>query len=261
MKIAKFLSAVLASAIVLTSAIIPANAAESLIDDGTVIIGLSDCDWKLGMWGKSDDAQDFKALNGIVAVTGNGEYTVKLDLSTGYTKEGWEDDETGDLRVLTDANSISAAGLQAKGAQFEGAIFNITAVRFDGVATELKGASYTAPEDGGYRTNIYNEWGAFDAATGLTTDASTATPKLIDPTTVGVWTVMEVDFTVSGMSGAPAPETGAAPTTGTAPETGTTPPDTKGEPANPDTGVEGIAAVAGHAIIATGAIIVSKKRK
>ena len=60
---------------------------------------------------------------------------------------------------------------------------------------------------------------------------------------------LEIEFTVSGLDAANQPADTTAPTTGDS-----TKPNT-------NTGVEGVAAVAGVALLATGAVVVAKKRK
>ena len=75
-----------------------------------------------------------------------------------------------------------------------------------------------------------------------------------------MYSTIEVTFEVSGLGGGAADDNNAAPADGntdTAPAP-TTPSADKG---SPDTGVEGVAVVAGLAIAASGAVLLSKKRK
>ena len=198
-------------------------------------------------------------------LNGNGEYTVSVDLSKGYTADGWDDEDTGDMLELTSGNGIAVLGVQIYGEYPELGV-DIKSVKFDGTEVALKGASYTNNEDGGRRTNIYNEWASFDAAEHATKNADSATPTLIDNSSIGEWTKIEVTFEVYGLEdSAPAANDGEddntpaateAPAAGTG-NTSTTTTDKN----NADTGVEGVAVVAGLAIVAAGAVVVAKKRK
>ncbi len=71
---------------------------------------------------------------------------------------------------------------------------------------------------------------------------------------------VEVTFTVSGFKAADGGDSTEAPA-GDATQAGTDAPATTPDKNQPDTGVEGVAVVAGLAILATGAIVVAKKRK
>ena len=95
--------------------------------------------------------------------------------------------------------------------------------------------------NGKLRLEIYNAYG----------DTSKDAP--IDPASVVFDDSMSVTFTITGIGGSDDVATDATESTTDAE---TTTPD-KG---SPDTGVEGIAAVAGVAVLAAGAVIVSKKR-
>lgn len=75
---------------------------------------------------------------------------------------------------------------------------------------------------------------------------------------------VECTFTITGFKGgeaaAPADEA-AAPAEAAEPATGNTNTGAGADKSNADTGVEGVAAIAGIAIIAAGAIVIAKKRK
>lgn len=70
---------------------------------------------------------------------------------------------------------------------------------------------------------------------------------------------LAIEFTVEGLGAAASDDAAADTTTDDAATTDTT--AATGDKTTPDTGVEGVAAVAGLAIVAAGAVIVSKKRK
>ncbi|MBQ9948303.1 MAG: NPXTG-anchored protein [Oscillospiraceae bacterium] len=101
---------------------------------------------------------------------------------------------------------------------------------------------------GNVRIEIFNKYGP--TAVSESYDASVSP---IDPSTLVFdgENQLTVTFTLSGLS-AEAPSTDAPATDAPATDAG------KG---SPDTGVEGIAAVAGLAVVAAGAVLVSRKRK
>ena len=214
----------------------------------SVIIGFGDADWKASFWAKDGDAQDFNTYCPPVAITGNGTYTVVLDLSTGYTNPDHIDEETGEEVVYTTGNGIGAMGLVFN-SEDEAVGMDIKSVKIDGVEMTLTGSSYTNNEDGGRRTNIYNAWAAFKPENGdISLDPDNATATVIDITDLTEWSKVEVTFDVYGMADTVV-DTGA--------DTGATGAD-KG---SPDTGVEGVAVVAGLAVVAAGALAISKKRR
>ncbi|MGN0619443.1 MAG: NPXTG-anchored protein [Ruminiclostridium sp.] len=273
MKLRKVMAAVAATAIA-ASAMAAAAYAEPA-EKGVFIIGFADNDWKAAFWGKDGDALD-SSYQTTAAYTGDGTYTVKVDLSSGYVAEGWVDEDTGEELTLTTANGVAAMGIQIYNGtedQFANLGVNITSVKFDGVEMELKGVSFTNDEDNGRRTNIYNGWASYDPNKEdiITTDPDKATTVLIDPTKVGEWSVCEVTFeayTVGGDAAeapadeevvvAPADETPVVDNTAAAGDVDAATDSSKG---SPDTGVADVAAVAGLAIVAAGAVVISRKRK
>lgn len=256
MKLRKLMAASVATVIAVTGMAVSTSAANLALDEGTAVIGFADADWKVAFWGKEDDTLNWADYCTPAQVTGNGTYTVSIDLSTGYTNDGWIDEETGDLMTLTTANNIGAMGINL--ASTDKAVgCNITSVKFDGVDFPLIAASFTNDEDGGRRTNIFNQWSAYDATKEdhVTLDADKAAGAVIDVASLGEWTTCEVTFDVYGMANDAAADVPAAETPATDAPAATT------EKGSPDTGVEGVAAVAGIAVLAAGAIVLSKKRK
>ncbi len=267
MKLRKVLAGVMAS-VVAVSAMAITTSAEPM-DQGIFVIGFGDADWKASFWGKDGDTID-SSYQQTAVLNGNGVYTVSLDLSSGYTADGWVDEDTGDDLVLTTGNSIGAMGLQIYG-EYPTLGVDIQSVTIDGVDFPLQGASYTNDEDGGRRTNIYNAWAAYDAGKEdhITKDAATATSTLIDISSLTEWSKIEVTFEVYGLE-----ETADAPTVEETPIVDAPAADAEEAPAagdvdagtdsskgSPDTGAEDVAVVAGLAIVAAGAALVSKKRK
>ncbi len=260
MKLRKILAGVMAAAVAATSAAVTASAEP--MEQGVFVIGFGDADWKASFWGKDGDILD-SSYQQTAKLNGNGIYTISLDLSTGYTNEGWVDEDTGDFIELTTGNGIGAMGIQIYG-EYPTLACDIQSVKFDGVELPLTGASYTNDEDGGRRTNIYNAWAGYDATKEdhITKDASTATATVADISSVTEWSKVEVTFEVYGMEDTAAPaETPAEDTTAEAPAAGDVDAATDSSKGSPDTGIEDVAVVAGLAIVAGGAVLVSKKRK
>lgn len=326
MKLRKAAAVAVACTLAVSSMAFAASAEN--MEEGVFIIGFGDADWKASFWGKDGDILD-SSYETTAAYTGDGTYTVTLDLSSGYENESWIDEETGDLLTLTTGNGIGAMGIQIYGEDYANLGVNILSVKFDGVDFPLTGVSYTNDEDGGRRTNIYNAWAGYDASKEdhVTLDPDSATSTLIDIGSLGEWSVCEVTFeayTVGGEDAAeeaadevdeapaeeeaaaeteaeeteavaeettvaeaaapeetaaeetaapeetveetaapePAAETGAAPAETTpAVATGDVSAATTSSKGSPDTGIADVAAVAGIAVLAAGAVVVAKKRK
>ena len=196
-------------------------------------------------------------------VTGNGTYTVSI---SGFE---WEDEETGEMVPATgtgvtvfcvdiaDLATDLGCGKDAEGyeelttgaekmafAQATGLKISdvvITATNSDGSTTDIavdesKLIYGDIEGNGKIRLEIYNAYGDTSKAAPISTDWS------FDDS-------LSVTFTISGLGG----DDAAADTT--------TEPTVAGVKASPDTGVEGIAVVAGVAALAAGALVVSKKRK
>lgn len=216
--------------------------------------------------------------DGNVDVTADGTYTV---YTNGFT---FEDEETGEdvpavangaMVFCVDIADLAAdkgagkgsdayealgssataaekmAVAQAAGIEVSDVV--ITTSNSDGTTTDIavdqsKILFGDIEGNGKIRIEIYNEYG------------DSKNDPSIDPTTISFDDAISVTFTISGV-GEAAAETPAdtEDTTAPADTTDTTAPaEDKG---SPDTGVEGVAAVAGVAALAAGALIVSKKRK
>ncbi|MBQ8613796.1 MAG: LPXTG cell wall anchor domain-containing protein [Ruminiclostridium sp.] len=267
MKLRKILAGVMASAVAASAMAVSVSAEP--VEQGIFVIGFGDADWKASFWGKDGDILD-SSYEQTAKLEGNGIYTISLDLSGGYTNPDHLDEETGDEIVYTTGNGIGAMGIQIYG-EYPTLGVDIQSVKFDGVEFALTGASYTNDEDGGRRTNIYNAWAAYDAAKEdhITKDPATATSTVVDISSLTEWSKVEVTFEVYGLEETAAPEAAApeadAPATDDtateAPATGDVAGATDSSKGSPDTGIEDVAVVAGLAIVAGGAVLVSKKRK
>ena len=252
MKLRKIFAAAAATVVASVMAV-SANAASSLtaLQPGQAILGFGDSEWKASGWGKDEASLDLSYFK-LADVTGDGTYTVGIDLSAGYENlAGIEDENTGELVVYNTAAGIGAMGVNlnvdADNEAYDNVCINIISVKFDGVETKIDGAvSYTNNEDGAKRSNVMNAWANYDSTKEdhITVDPAAATSVLTN--FADEWTTCEVTFEVTGMPAA---------------STGDSAGSTEAGKGSPDTGVEGIAAVAGVAIVAGGAVLVSKKRK
>lgn len=262
MKITKILGA--ASAAVVSAAVLAASASAY-----EAFLMYASSDWSV-------QCMDATSENATKAdVTGDGTYTVAI---SGFE---WEDEDTAEMVPATgtgatvfcvdidglanalgcgkDAEGYDAletaadkmAFAQATGLKISDVV--ITATNTDGTSTDIavdESKLYYGDIEGNgkIRLEIFNAYG----------DTSKDAP--IDAAGFSFDDSLSVTFTVSGTGmGAAADDTATDATTGdAADDTATTTTPDKG---SPDTGVEGIAAVAGVAVLAAGAVLVSKKRK
>lgn len=262
MKITKILGA--ASAAVVSAAVMAASAGAY-----EAFLMYASSDWSV----QSMDATTDNATT--ADVTGDGTYTVSV---SGFE---WEDEETAEMVPATAngatvfcvdidglANALGCGkdadgydGLQTEAekmafAQATGLTISdvvITATNSDGTSTDIavdESKLYYGDIEGNgkIRLEIYNAYG----------DTSKDAP--IDAAGFSFDDSLSVTFTVSGtgMGGDAAADTDADAATADAEAPADTAATT--EKGSPDTGVEGIAVVAGVAALAAGAVIVSKKR-
>ena len=264
MKITKILGA--ASAAVVSAAVMAASAGAY-----EALLMYASSDWSV-------QCMDATSENATTAdVTGDGTYTVAI---SGFE---WEDEETAEMVPATatgatvfcvDIDGLANAlgcGKDAEGydalqtaaekmafAQATGLTISdvvITATNSDGTSTDIavdESKLYYGDIEGNgkIRLEIYNAYG----------DTSKDAP--IDAAGFSFDDALSVTFTVSGtgMGDAAASDDNAADAAtvdAEAPADNAAASDGKG---SPDTGVEGIAVVAGVAALAAGAVIVSKKR-
>lgn len=261
MKITKILGA--ASAAVVSAAVLAASA--SAYD---AFLMYASSDWSVQCM--AADSENATTAN----VTGDGTYTVSI---SGFE---WEDEDTAEMVPATatgvtvfcvdidglandlgcgkDAEGYDALQTEAEKMAFAQAtglsISNvvITATNTDGSTTDIavdeSKLFYGDIEGNGkIRLEIYNAYGD------TSKDAPIGTDWSFDDS-------LSVTFTISGtgMGGDAADDTASDATTADA---GVADTNTGADKGSPDTGVEGIAAVAGVAVLAAGAVLVSKKRK
>lgn len=264
MKITKILGA--ASAAVVSAAVMAASAGAY-----EAFLMYASSDWSV-------QCMDATTANATTAdVTGDGTYTVAV---SGFE---WEDEETAEMVPATangatvfcvDIDGLANAlgcGKDAEGyegletsaekmalAQATGLTISdvvITATNSDGTSTDIavdESKLYYGDIEGNgkIRLEIYNAYG------------ETSKDAPIDAAGFSFDDALSVTFTISGtgMGDAAASDDNAADAAtvdAAAPADNAAASDGKG---SPDTGVEGIAVVAGVAALAAGAVIVSKKR-
>lgn len=243
MKIRNIISAVAACAVAATAFVIPASAEDThkaaitfqsssymfrnTLGQNSVLVWDDDL-------GEPTDVEGASFVD--ATITGDGTYTVELN---GVEDGGWNM-----LKVDTDIDAdvnpdalITITGVEVNG----------SAIDFDAEAAVM---SLT-----GIASDDYSEY-SFNITNGVRAQLINVYDNLAAIPNEG-YSSIKVTFEISGLGGAPAADnTDTDTTTPSAPAT--TPSDNKG---SPDTGVEGVAVVAGAAIAAAGVVLLSKKRK
>lgn len=254
MKLRKVIAGLAAATIATSAMAVIASAHEAFLM-------YTDANWGWGCW----SASEFAA--GTTDVTADGTYTVFIDST--LTTAQVEDEETGEmigaaatgaqvfcvdidgLAAATGAGK-DAAGYEdcttgaekmafAKAAGIEVSDVIITTTSADGTTTDVavdqsKILFGDIEGNGKIRIEIFNSFG------------DTVNDAPIDTTALAFDESLAVTFTISGIGGDAAVDTDA-------------PATDAGDKTSPDTGVEGVAAVAGLAVVAAGAVVLSKKRK
>ena len=139
----------------------------------------ANADWSVQNWGTAD-SEDGSVKVTPAAVNGAGTYTVGLEFAT--PAEGL---------------AFTALGIQKGEQDFPGGTIEITAIRINGEAVELK-KGYTSSDDGKEtRMNIYNEWVSDVPADARRADQdlTDAAPVIVDKEAFASVSSMEVDFT------------------------------------------------------------------
>jgi hypothetical protein len=137
-KFKKFLAAVFAGTLVLSSMTVFAAQDASGLADGTAYLNINNADWG-----------DFDAEWTNAEITGDGSYTVGMVASEGQS--------LAQFNALEVVNGESVLGT--------GCVLTVDSIKINGEDVELQGDSYTCSADGAgvtTRVNIYNEWNAPD---------------------------------------------------------------------------------------------------
>ncbi len=251
MKLRKILASVLASAVAVSAMAVTASAA-----DYTATLGFADGSWAAQDWATTCE------------ITGDGTYSITSNCFFNVVDEetGEEIQEpaagTGIMVFVVDIAQLGAdLGLNVapEGATDEDDSWKyatgdvkVTDVKVTSGATEFsidqsKVKVGDIESKGNLRIEIYNEYGPTKDASPI--DAAAFAFAGEDQFTV--------TFTISGLGGAAAEDA----TVEEAPAAGDVEASTESSKGSPDTGVEDVAVVAGLAIVAAGAVLVSKKRK
>ena len=258
-----------------TAAIVGTSALAASAGAYEAFLMFTDANWAWGNW----DAASFPAGN--CNVEGDGTYTVYVDSSMESALV--EDEETGELVVpvatgaqvfCVDIDGLATAmnaGKDAEGyddcktgadkmafakaAGVEISDVKVTTTNSDGTTTDVAVNQDNVifgdiEGNGKIRIEIFNAYG------------DTVNNPAVDVADINFDEKIAVTFTVSGIGGDAAADDTTAPvedtTTTTTDDTTTS---TTTDKTSPETGVEGIAVVAGVAALAAGALVVSKKRK
>lgn len=270
MKLRKLIAA--ASAAVIGASVLAATASAY-----EAFLMYTDNSWLWGCWSASEFA------DGTVDVTEDGTYTVYVDSSIPSALV--EDEDTGELVPIAasgaqvfcvDIDGLAAAKNAGAGADgyddcktgkekqafAEAAGINvsdvvITTTNSDGTTTDVAVDQDNIifgdiEANGKIRIEIFNAFG------------DTSSAPAVDVADINFDEKIAVTFTISGVAEAAADEAPAdvpadEPVADTVVDITAPTEDSKG--GSPDTGVEGVAAVAGVAVLAAGAALVSKKRK
>lgn len=255
MNIKKFIAGSVASVMAVTSLAAFASADASF--PYTAQLGFADGSWA---------AQDWAST---VEITGDGTYTLKANCL-------WTDEDTGD-EVPAEINGIMVfvvdilglgadLGLSSEAEDKWGmdqVSFSDVKVTVDGKDIALDASKLVWGDlegKGNLRLEIYNAYGNTTVS-----EAYDASVSPVNPADISAATELSVTFTLdtgSASAAAPAePAATEAATTEAAASVGNANTAATADKNNADTGVEGVAAIAGIAIVAAGAVIVSKKRK
>lgn len=233
MKLRKLLASSLAAMVAASAVAVSASAFEVAGEgeDYKAMLMFTDGSWAWGNWdfdGTTKGADD-AAVGGDVVITGDGEYTVSVSRPTADDAA----DAAGTMVFLVQTNidgltnpdvNLEITSIKADGAEIAG---DLSLQTLGSEGNEAKTAE-------ALRVEIYNEYGPSKDAPLIDKDSLVAADKI------------EVTFTVSGLGAAE----GAPDET----EEGT-------ETTSPETGVEGVVAVAGIAVLAAGVAMVARKRK
>ncbi len=245
MKIRSIVSAAAACAVAAAAFVMPASAEDSYVagltwQSSSYMFRNTISQPNLLYW--DNDLGEAAELEGATftdaQITGDGEYTVTLD---GVKDGGWN-------MLKLESNIDLDATPDVK--------FEITSVELNGAAVDFDKDAAVMSEDAATKSDEYSAWD-FDIK-------NTARIQLInvyDNLAVipnDTYESIKVTFTVTGLGGgdAAADDATASDATDTATDTGAS-----ADKGSPDTGVEGVAAIAGLAVVAAGAVVLSKKRK
>ena len=240
MKIRNIVSAAAACAVAASAFVIPVSAEESYVagitwQSSSYMFRNTISQSSLLYW--DNDLGEAAELEGAsftdAQITGDGTYTVTLD---GVKDGGWNM-----LKLESNIDLDKTPDVK----------FEIVSVELNGAAVDFDKDAAVMSEDCATKSDDYSDW-EFDIK-------NTARIQLINvydnlaAIPNDSYESIKVTFNVTGFGGSDASDTATDAT-----DTGAATTPSKG---SPDTGVEGVAAVAGLAVIAAGAVAISRKRK
>ncbi|MGN1338733.1 MAG: NPXTG-anchored protein [Oscillospiraceae bacterium] len=243
MKIRNIISAAAACAVAAAALVMPTSAEDSYVagitwQSSSYFFRNNIAQSELLYW--DNDLGEAAPLEGATyvdaTITGDGTYTVELN---GVKDGGWNM-----LKLETNIDLDATPDIKLE----------ITDVELNGASVDFDKEAASMSENAGTASDDYSDWDFSISNTGRIQlinvyDNLAAIPN-------DTYESVKVTFTVSGMSAA---DTGAADATdATDVAVDNTASADKG---SPDTGVEGVAVVAGLAVVAAGALVVSRKRK
>lgn len=173
MNIKKIFAGLLTAAVAASAMLIPSSAAKVY----TANLFISDSQWIGQYWEAGDSANTLNDCVKNVTLKGDGQYTVSLDVSKGFTKEGISYSDLKELAVL--GVSIADAG------SWKNAKITIDKLTVDGATLAVSGAESRVDENNSLRADLFN---------------SMVTPKVNAISgTVGTFSNLSITFTVTGM--------------------------------------------------------------
>lgn len=252
MKIRNIVSAAAACAVAAAAMVIPTSAEESYVagitwQSSSYYFRNTVAQSELLYW--DNDLGEAAPLEGATytdaTITGDGEYTVTLD---GVKDGGWN-------MLKLESNIDLDATPDVK--------FEITSIELNGAAVDFDKDAAAMSVDCATKSDDYSDWD-FDIK-------NTARIQLINvydnlaAIPNDTYESIKITFNVTGLGGgeAAAEDTTTADNTAadnTAADNTAASTDTA-DKGSPDTGVEGVAALAGIAVVAGGALVISRKRK
>lgn len=243
MKIRNIVSAAAACAVAAAAFVMPASAEDSYVagitwQSSSYMFRNTIAQSKLLYW--DNDLGEAAELAGAsftdAQITGDGEYTVTLD---GVQDGGWNM-----LKLESNIDLDTTPDVK----------FEITSVELNGAAVDFDKDAAVMSADAATKSDDYSDWD-FDIK-------NTARIQLINvydniaAIPNDSYESIKVTFNVTGLGGGAAADDTASDATETGSDAVAAP-----DKGSPDTGVEGVAAVAGLAVIAAGAVAISRKRK
>lgn len=243
MKIRNIVSAAAACAVAAAAFVMPASAEDNYVagitwQSSSYMFRNTISQSKLLYW--DNDLGEAAELAGATytdaQITGDGEYTVTLD---GVKDGGWN-------MLKLESNIDLDATPDVK--------FEITSIELNGAAVDFDKSVTVMSEDAATKSDDYSDWD-FDIK-------NTARVQIINvyDNVAAIpndsYESIKVTFNVTGLGGGAAADDTASDATDTGSDVVATP-----DKGSPDTGVEGVAAIAGLAVIAAGAVAISRKRK